>query len=280
MRCWRKLLAANSIAWSTEQLVQIIGSAVASGLILLVGPKAAFVFNAGTFLFSALMISRMEVPSAPIPASEKKGWKLYLAEMQAGLAYAVQDKFVSRLLFVQMIASLAVGGTSALLVVLSERHLQLPPAGFSTLLIAIGAGALVGPFLLGLFTQNYKDTRLLFLPYVVRGVGDLLIAYFTSFPVALILLFVYGLGTSTGMVLYNSMMQVAIPDRMKGRVFTLMDVAWSVMEIASIGFAGLLADAVGIRAVYYLGGVLLLVAGLAGLILLRNFRFSAVADAH
>jgi MFS family permease len=273
-----ELLAANSVAWSTEQLVQIIGAAIAGALIVLVGAKAAFVFNAGTFLFSALMIARMDMPAVPIPESEQKGWRLYLDEMKAGLAYARHDIFVSRMLLVQMVASLAVGGTSALLIVLSEKHLQLPPAGFSTLLIAIGAGALLGPLLLGLFTQNYKDVRLLFLPYIIRGVGDILIAWSASFPLALLLLFVYGLNTSTGMVVYNSQMQVAIPDRMKGRVLTLMDMGWSVMEIASIGLAGLLVDAWGIQPVYYLGGGLLMAAGLAGLILLSRYRFSAKAQ--
>jgi len=295
-----ELLAANSVAWSTEQLVQIIGSAIAGALIVLVGPKAAFVFNAGTFLFSALMIARMDmpagsglqarsaavgtagsrVPSVPVPESEQKGWRLYFEEMKAGLAYARHDIFVSRMLLVQMLASLAVGGTSALLIVLSEKHLQLPPAGFSTLLLAIGAGALLGPLLLGLFTQNYKDARLLFVPYIIRGFGDILIAWSASFPLALFLLFLYGLNTSTGMVVYNSQMQVAIPDRMKGRVFTLMDMAWSVMEIASIGLAGLLVDAWGVQRVYYLGGGLLIVAGLAGLIFLRHYRFAAPESAH
>lgn len=268
-----ELLAANSVAWSTEQLVQILGSALAGGLIVLIGPQAAFVFNAGTFLFSALMISRMDMPTAPIPNGEKKGWRSYLEEMRAGLRYARHDKFVSRLIVVQMIASLAVGGTSALLAVLSEQHLQLEPAGFSTLLLAIGAGALLGPFLLGLFTQNYKDVRLLFIPYLIRGVGDILIALLASFPLALFLLFVYGLNTSTGSVVYNSLMQSAIPDPVKGRVFTLMDMAWSVTEIISIGAAGILADALGIRTVYYLGGSLLIVAGLFGLLLLGRHHF-------
>ena len=273
-----ELLAANSVAWSTEQLVQIIGSALAGGLIVFVGPKAAFVFNAGTFLFSALMVARLEVPAVAIPESEQKGWRLYLTEMNAGLAYARHDRFVSRMLLVQMLASFAVGGTSALLIVLSEQHLLLPPAGFSTLLIAIGAGALLGPLLLGLFTQNFKDARLMFVPYLIRGVGDIVIAWSASFPLALFLLFVYGLNTSTGMVVYNSQMQLAIPDRMKGRVFTLMDMAWSVMEIASIGLAGLLVDLVGIRLVYYLGGGLLILAGIAGLVLLSRYRFRATPE--
>ena len=134
-------------------------------------------------------------------------------------------------------------------------------------------GALLGPFLLSLFARDYKDMRLLIVPYLIRGVGDILIALVASFPFALFLLFVYGLNTSTGMVIYNSIMQASIPDQVRGRVFTLMDMTWSIMEITSIGVAGLLADAIGIRPVYYLGGALLVLAGLLGLGLLGRYRF-------
>lgn len=273
-----ELLAANSVAWSTEQFVQIIGSAIAGGLIALTGPQIAFVFNAATFLFSALMISRLQVPHVPLPESDRKGWRLVLDEMRAGLEYAKRDVLISRLIIVQTIASFAVGGTSALLVVLSEQHLHLPPAGFATLLLAIGIGALLGPFVLGLFTSNYKDMRLLFLPYLIRGVGDILIALVVSFPFALFLLFVYGLNTSTGSVVYNSIMQTSVTDRVKGRVFTLMDMAWSVMEILSIGLAGVFADSIGIRPVYYVGGTLLIGAGLFGLLFLGRYRVQTEAD--
>lgn len=269
------LLAANSVSWSTEQLVQIVGSALAGALVATVGPQVAFIFNAGTFFFSAFMIGTMRLPAAPISDVDKKGWRLYMAEMRAGLEYARRDRFVSRLIVVQAVASLAVGGTSALLVVLSERHLGLGAAEFSSLLLAIGAGALLGPFLLGLVTRNYKDLRLLFAPYLIRGAGDILIALVASFPFALFLLFVYGLNTSTGMVVYNSIMQSGVPDPVKGRVFTLMDMMWSVMEILSIGAAGLLADALGIRFVYYLGGLLLVIAGALGFLLLGRHRLAS-----
>lgn len=274
-----ELLTANSVAWSSEQLVQIIGSALAGGLIAWIGPQAAFLFNAGTFFFSAFMIATMKVPPAAAPEQQKGGWRVYLNEMRAGFSYALHHPFVARLVVVQMLASLAVGGTSALLVVLSEEHLRLAPAGFSALLFAIGVGALLGPFLLGLFTREYKDMRLLFVPYLIRGVGDVLIALVASFPFALFLLFAYGLNTSTGMVVYNSIMQATIPDQVRGRVFTLMDMTWSIMEIVSIGAAGLLADAIGIRPVYYAGGGLLILAGLLGLLLLGRHRFPAAATA-
>ena len=50
------LLAANAVSWSTGRFVQIIGSALAAGMIASVGAQAAFIFNAATFLISALLL--------------------------------------------------------------------------------------------------------------------------------------------------------------------------------------------------------------------------------
>ena len=43
-----------------------------------------------------------------------------------------------------------------------------------------------------------------------------------------------------------------------------MDLLWQSGRLARLGVGGLLADTVGIRAVYYLGGVLLLLAATIG----------------
>lgn len=186
-------------------------------------------------------------------------------DARVGLAHACRDAFVGPLLFIQGLAALATGGTSALLVVLASRHLALPPAGFSWLLLAIGAGALVGPFLLP--RRFGADPRLVFWPYVWRGLGDILLALLTPFPIALFLLFTYGLGTSTGAVTYSTLLQRRVPDRVRGRVFATLDVVWATGEIASIGLAGLLVDRAGIVAIYLGGGALLMLAGVLGLLL-------------
>ncbi|MBF6612387.1 MAG: MFS transporter [Chloroflexi bacterium] len=269
------LLAANSVAWSTEQLVQIVASAVAGGMIAAIGTSPAFIVNAFSFLFSALMISRLTIPAhvGEIDRSSRRGFAGWLGDAGEGLRYVREDRFVSRLWLVQAIASLAVGATGALLIVLAERHLRLPPEGFAWLLLAIGAGALLGPIVLGSFTSNYRNVKLLFVPYIIRGAGDILIALLTPLPVALLILFVYGLNTSTGMVVYNSLMQSQVPEGVRGRVYTLMDLTWSLMQLVSLGAGGLLVDRVGIRVVYYAGGALLALAGLLGLALLGNHTF-------
>ena len=80
------------------------------------------------------------------------------------------------------------------------------------------------------------------------------------------------------MVVFNSTIQGAIPDAMRGRAFTLLDVSWSTMRLLSLGVGGLIVDRPGILPLYWLGGSLLVLAGVLGLALFRTARFGD--DAH
>ncbi len=268
-------LAANSVSWSTGRLVQIVASALAGGMIATIGTESAFILNAATFAVSALLIVRLVIPphAGQLDQSTKRGLDRYLAEAREGLRYAMENRLVSRILIVQSLASFAVGATGAMLVVLSERHLNLEPAGFAWLVGAIGVGALLGPLIPNMFASDYRNARWLFVPYIIRGVGDVLIALVAPLPVALLILFVYGLNTSTGMVVFSSTVQGAIPDRVRGRVFTLLDVSWNAMRLLSLAVGAIMVDVVGIQPLFWAGGTLLALAGVLGLMLLGNYDF-------
>jgi MFS family permease len=268
-------LAANSVAWSTGRLVQILASAVSGGLIAVVGTDAAFLLNAVTFLVSAVLIVRLTIPqhAGQLAEGSTRGFARYLADARDGLRFAMVDRFVSRILIVQGLASFAVGATGAMLVILAERHLGLTPSGFAWLIGSIGVGALIGPLIPNALARDYRDARWLFTPYIIRGAGDILIAIFTPLPLALAIMFVYGLNTSTGMVVFNSTVQGAVPDRMRGRVFALLDVSWNAMRLLSLAAGAVIVDAVGIRPLFWGGGGLLALAGLLGLLLLGRYDF-------
>ena len=261
-------LAANSVAWSSGRLVQIVGASIAGGLIAWAGTTPVFLANAASFAFSVAMLARLSLPARQGP-SRGGGLVGWLRDAGEGVAYARRDPFVARLVPVQALTSLATGATSALLVVLASKHLHLAAQGFGWLLAAIGVGALLGPFLSNRLTGGrYLDMRLLFVPYIIRGIGDIALGLVVGLPWALAILFVYGLNTSTGVVAFHSILQTVIPNRVRGRVFTLLDVTWAAMQLLSLGLGGLLADRLGITAVYLIGGALLILAGALGLGLL------------
>jgi hypothetical protein len=184
--------------------------------------------------------------------------------VREGIAVVRASPLLRRLAIVQVLASLSAGATSGLLVVLAVESLDVGPSGFGALLACIGAGAALGPLLLRRFVRA-GDKRWLFGPYALRGAVDLVLATVRSPIAAGGALGLYGVGTSTGMISYQSTLQTTVPAEVRGRAFALYDVMWNAARLTSLGLGGLLADAVSIRSVYLGGGLLLLLAAGVGL---------------
>lgn len=132
------------------------------------------------------------------------------------------------------------------------------------MLAAIGTGAFIGPLLLSRIPTHARRPRMVFGAFGLRGLVDLALASVTALPAALGALAFYGLGTSTGNVTFSSLIQSQVPERLRGRVFSAFDLIWHTMRLTSLILGGVLADTLGIRAVFYTGGALLVSAALIG----------------
>lgn len=128
---------------------------------------------------------------------------------------------------IQALAALSAGATSALLIVLASDHLDVGPEGFGTLLAGIGVGAALGPLVLTRLTDDPRMPAFVFGPLLLRGVVDLVLASVRAFPVAVGALGLYGVGTSTGMVTFNSLLQAETAPETRGRVFAGFDASGS-----------------------------------------------------
>lgn len=268
------LVDANSFLWSAAVVSQIALAPLAGALVAFAGPGPAFVINAASFVISAALLRGLPVPARVATVSRRRA-----SDVAEGLGIIRGSRFLGTLAGVQALAALSAGATSALLVVLAERHLGVGPGRFGLLIAAIGAGAGLGPLLLRRFIADPRRPGVLFGPYLVRGGVDLTLAATSNFGVAVGALGIYGVGTSTGMVTYNSLLQATVPERLRGRIFAFYDVVWQSGRLVSIAGGGLLADAFGIRAVYALGGVLLLAAGGLGLARLTAADLGTSPDA-
>ena len=174
-----------------------------------------------------------------------------------------RDRLLRLLAAVQLLAAMSAGATSALLVVLAERRVGTGPGGFGLLLGAIGAGAALGPLLLARLTSDPRRPALVFGPYLLRGLVDLVLAATRNLAAAMAAPGLYSVGT------YTSLLQAQVPERARGRVFAGYDMIWQTGRLASLAPGGLAADTLGTQAVYLLGSILLLLAGALGLAGLR-----------
>lgn len=254
------LVGANSALWSAAVLSQVVLAPVAGALVALAGPGPAFWLDAASFLVSASLLVGLRLPARAVPVRAR-----LRVQLAGGLAVIRSSRLLVTLAQVQALSALSAGATSALLVVLASRRLHVGAGGFGILLGSIGVGATIGPLVVSRAVAGVRRPSFIFGPYLLRGLVDLVLAATTSFGIALGAVAVYGVGTSTGNIAYQSTLQSVVPDEARGRVFAAFDVIWSCGRLVSIGVGGALADAAGITAVYIMGGALLLVAGAWGL---------------
>jgi hypothetical protein len=114
------------------------------------------------------------------------------------------------LVVMQPLAALAVGATSALLVVLAARAYGVNGAGYGAWLAAVGAGALMGPLVVPALSC-LSPHRSVPTAYLIRGAGDVGLGLLGNGIAGGALLFAYGLNTSSEAVAFQALVQDAAP---------------------------------------------------------------------
>lgn len=260
-----ELVAANSGIWMAAVLSQIVIAPVAGVVVAGAGFGWAFGVNAASFAASGVLLAGLRLPHSA-RWQPRSSWT---REARDGLAAVTTDPLLRALAAGQLLAALSAGATSALLVVLARESLGLDPRGYGLMLGAIGVGAALGPLLLFRFVADPRRAPFVFGPFLLRSAVDVILAVTRVPEIALAALAGYGVGTSTGAVTFTSLLQAETPAKTRGRVFAAFDVIWQTGRLASLIGGGVLADRLGIDAVYLAGGVLLVAAAVVGHIGLR-----------
>ncbi len=176
----------------------------------------------------------------------------------------------------QGLAALAVGATSALLVVLARQAYGLSGTAYGLWLSAIAIGALIGPVLVPLL-ERLPPSRAVSGALIIRGFGDIGLGLIRNGVGGGFLLAVYGINTSSGTVAFQTMVQRDVPQQLRGRAFALLDVVWQIGRLLSIAVGAGLVSAIGIRSLYLIGGTLLVLAGALGILSLGRPTDPSVA---
>lgn len=258
------LVAANSGIWTAAVLCQIVLAPAAGLLVVTFGFGWGFALNAVSYLASAALLRRLRLPRTVAVR------RRLLCDALEGARVLLADRLLRAMAIAQLLAALSAGATSALLVLYARQQLRTSASGYGTLLAAIGVGACLGPLLVLRHVRNPRRPLLVFGPMGLRGTVDLLLAGTSWLPLAAAGLVGYGLATSTGSVTFTSLLQARTPDRFRGRVLATMDLLWQTGRLASLALGALVAQTLGISAVYLIGGLLLLAASCYGAIATRT----------
>lgn len=256
----RELVAANSGLWTAAVISQVVLAPLAGVVVATFGYDWAFWINAASYLVSAAALLALKIPAPPARTNRSSWYR----DAREGFSELTAHPLLRALATVQFLAALSAGATGALLVVLAQDHLDLGESQYGLLLGAIGVGAAIGPLILSRLTDNPRRPGYVLGPFLLRGVVDAVLATITGLIPAMATLVIYGLSTSTGAVTFNSLLQAEVPEKLRGRIFATFDMLWQSGRLISLLLGGIAADHFGIRAVFYIGGALLLAAAWIG----------------
>jgi MFS family permease len=229
-----RALALNSVQFN---MARLCGPMLAAALIGAIGVAGAFSFNACTFL-PLLIALLLAIPNAPAPPRAKKV-SLY-DDIREGLKFVWTSPGTRRLTIMGMIFMFLAAPLQGLLPVFAQSVLKGGPGLFGLMLSAIGAGSILGAFLLSCIPSYYPRHHLIPLAMCVFAAIGLLFSLSTTPALSLIILVASGCFWLLSLNPSNTANQLLATDANRGRVLSVMLLAQQGGMPLGHLFAGLL----------------------------------------
>lgn len=257
-------IALNSMLMNGTRL---IGPSIGGLLIALFSETICFALNAASYLavVGALWYVRLPPRIARAPSHP-------LADLAEGWRYAMGMLPVRRMLFTLAVVSFAISPYSTLMPAMAVKTFG-QGAGLVGLLIgAVGLGAFVSAVALARRPSVRGLARWLPTAAVIAGLGSFGFGLSTNVYASVALMMMAGFGMFMTGAACNTIIQTVVDEEKRSRVMSYYTMFF--IGIAPFGhyLAGWLAEHVGVRVTFMLGGSLALVTGVVFALQLPTFR--------
>jgi MFS transporter, DHA3 family, macrolide efflux protein len=240
---------ANSIHEAVFATGFAIGPAVGAMFIALIGPFDVFIVVA---LFSALSsISAVMINTVEHRGDGVSETGSLLRDTALGIKTIASTPAV--LLGMSFVLTLAMVYLPTEMVVLPAHFNELNDATGLGILISTMAGASVfGALLFERLQMIFKYSSILKFGFIGLGLSVLVMSFIPPMPIMLVAGVVLGFSWGPLMPMLNTVIQRAIPESMRGRVFGIEMTIWSAGPMLTAVAVGLAVDGIGVQPVYLL----------------------------
>jgi len=232
------LPSAIGLQTTIFNLGRVLGPALAAPLLVMGGEGSVFLANGISFVFvvGGLLLART---SYQVPREALDG-KSMGVEFREGLSYIRHNGVVASIIvmsalvgffglpLLQQIPTLGRDILSTL-----QDTEKIVAERTSQLYIAQGVGALGAALLAAYFSGSRRKGQLLTLGQTAFIIAMLFLSRTTFLPIALALLALIGWGSVTQLVTMNMLIQLQVPNGLRGRVFSMY--LWALQGVAPFG---------------------------------------------
>lgn len=248
-------IALNSAAFN---FTKIIGPSLGGVLIVWLGLAGNFYVQSGAYLMVLWMIYRMYVP----PVEREATHSSVLTHLREGFRYVWGNPVVLAIMVVSLVPRIFTMPYQTLMPVFQKDVLGVGPEGLGLLLAAPGAGAVLAILSVAHFAHRFTRTGVLLLvALVLQGVSLFVFSRMRSLPLALITLVAVGGSQILYMTTTHTVLQLAVPDSLRGRVMSIYMLDRGMMPAGAL-LAGVSAHFIGApNTVASMGLIVIILAG-------------------
>jgi MFS family permease len=256
----RQLAEGNAKLEATDAIAEIGGPASTGALIAALGAPLVIVFDAASYLWSALMLGRIKAEEKPVASNRLT--RVRGDDLRIGFQTVFEHPQLRPILLSHMVWSISGGFFISLYTLFCLRELQLGEATFGVIVAMGGVGSLAG----ALVSRRLVDALGLGRTLVITSALSLACALFiplagssiaTSYAAIVGFLVAHQLlsdGFSVAFVIQAvTLRQTVVPKQVLGRVNAAIHVCTSsLLPIAAL-VAGLIAELAGTRTAVWVG---------------------------
>ncbi len=242
----------NAIALNSSMFngARVIGPAIAGILVAKIGEGWCFFANAASYIavIVGLLLMRVDSPARALLASP-------LEHMMEGFRFVNRTAPIRALLLLLGLVSLVGMPYVVLMPIFADRILHGGARGLGILMGATGVGALLGALTLA-FREGVKGLGR-WVAWCSAGFGASLVVFALShsFWISVILLLPVGYTIMLQMACSNTLIQVMVPDALRGRVMAVYSMMFMGMAPVGALLGGALADRLGAPFTVAIGGL-------------------------
>jgi MFS family permease len=259
----KELHTANSLTQTTQWTTLTIGAFLGGASVTQFGYQWAFVFNALSFLISALCISQLHVKGGSFRPERRSLTEAEVVrpwhEYTEGLRYMQASPLILGICLISVGWASGGGAAQILFSLFGELVFNRGPAGIGYLWGAAGLGLLIG----GAFAHQigkrisfaaYKRT--IWICYLIHGGSYVFFSQAPSFALAMLFLAISRAAVAVSSVLNLSQLLRHVSNEFRGRVFaTNESLTWSTMMLSMLG-AGIASQSWSPRTIGAISGLL------------------------
>ena len=262
-----ELPSAQGLLQAADAMTTVLGPLVGGILVATTSTDWAYGINAFTFLISAALILRIPATLLQVAQAATEGhWR----DVGEGLALIRSSRALLTVLIAWNVSMLGNAGVNVAEVALAKVSFQAGDFGFGLMLSSAGFGLVFGSLAVSSLVERRPIARVYVTGLGMMAIGIGAAAIAPNVWVAALCVVVSGTGNGFALVCNALLVQRGAPDRLRGRVFTvLMSSNYAVLGLG-MAVAGPLTDEFGARWVWGVSACLSAVAALVGYTLARG----------